>query len=230
MLTELFELVFPECNSIDTLAFCSAWHFHHIYPRYQTEDTVLTATLHALQLSTEMEVILMMRFGTSQCPNMSSLSLLEFGTEVTTQKQIAVKSSWYLYFTGRLLSLRYLEWTAMSSGNTFSNDSSFVPTSCGARTMILCAWPYMHKHAHTHTCPPEKLCSLAHLYYMEQTSMWCSSADTCTWARITKVSHAGELRSEDTQWIACCDPTLGHECPTVMIWYCSSNKFSKKNP
>lgn len=44
--------------------------------------------------------------------------------------------------------------------------------------MILCAQPYMYTHAHTHTCPPEKLCSLAHLYHMEKTSLWSSSADT----------------------------------------------------
>jgi len=39
----------------------------------------------ALQLFTEIGLTLMMRFG-SQCPKKSSPSLLEFGTEATTQK------------------------------------------------------------------------------------------------------------------------------------------------
>lgn len=82
-------------------------HFHHFISWYQAEETVLTATSHALQLFTEMGLTLMMTFGTSQCPNMSSPTLLEFGTEATTQKQIEAKGSWY--FTGRLLPLMYLE-------------------------------------------------------------------------------------------------------------------------
>lgn len=105
MLTELLELIFPECNNVDILAFCSACHFHHFLSWYQTEDTVLTAVSHALQLFTETGLTIMTRFGKSQCPNMSSPSVLEFGTEATIQKQIEEKSSWYLYFTGRLLPL-----------------------------------------------------------------------------------------------------------------------------
>lgn len=93
MLPELFELIFPEWNNIDILAFCSVWHFCHFLPWYQAEDTVLTAASHSLQLFTEMGLTLMMSIGTSQCPNMSYPSLLKFGTEATTQKQMEGKSS-----------------------------------------------------------------------------------------------------------------------------------------
>lgn len=108
MLTELFELIFRDFNDRDILVLLSAWHFHHLLRTYLAEDIVLTTTLHAIQLFTEMGLTLMMRFGKSQCPNMSSPSLLEFGTAATIQKQIEAKNSWYLYFSGRLLALIYL--------------------------------------------------------------------------------------------------------------------------
>ena len=111
----------------------------------------------------------------------------------------------------------------MFSVNNFPNNSSFVPTSCGARTMILCIWPHTHTQMRTHTWPPEKLCSLADVHYMEWTPVWSISAGTCTWARVTRVSHSRELCAEDAQPIA-----LGYECPAVMTWHCSSNMCSEK--
>lgn len=54
---------------------------------------MLTATLHALQLFSEMRLALMMTLGASQNPNMSFPSLVEFGTEATTQKRLTAEGS-----------------------------------------------------------------------------------------------------------------------------------------
>lgn len=54
MLTELFELTFPDFNDTDILAFHSAWHFNHIICGYQSEDTVFTTTLYTMKLFIEM--------------------------------------------------------------------------------------------------------------------------------------------------------------------------------
>lgn len=67
-------------------------------PQCQAEDTVLAATLQALKLFTEMVLTLMMRFGTSRYPNISFPSLLDFGTETTTEEQIEAKNSSIFYW------------------------------------------------------------------------------------------------------------------------------------
>lgn len=59
---------------------------------------MLAATLRALQLFTEMALILMMRFGTSQYPNISFPSLLDFGTGTTTEEHIEAKNSSVFYW------------------------------------------------------------------------------------------------------------------------------------
>lgn len=80
----------------------------------------------------------------------------------------------------------------------FSSVSLFVPTACGAVTMILCAQPYMHTHSiHIHALL--KSCALSPTSITWSERQCDLAVQTLAPEPGSPVSHSGEAGSEDAQ-------------------------------